>query len=376
MPDAATAPAPPTPARPTAPAPAAAPSVEEFTGEIESFLEANTRRKEAEKKFVWGEGSDTVAMFEERDRATERRPAGGRLRVARQALRCRVRLDHRSARVRRTRPVDAPTSAPTTRSSPSTTFPTRASSRSGSAWSRRRSSPTAAPPPRIGYLRSDVPRRHRRLSAVLRAGRRQRPGEPADQGRARRRRVGDHRAEGVDHRRPVLRHRRDHRPHRSRAPQAQGSHRVHRRHAGARRRGAAAASDDRRGQLQRGLLQRGTRARRRPPRRPQQRMERRPHHADERALGDRRRRRGRQQPADPPHRDDQGVRVVRRSARAPGAGRPRDPVAGAEHEQPARPRQDPCRPDAGSRDEHGQARRDDDHAPHGRLRRRTCSGRS
>ncbi|HWM21595.1 MAG TPA: acyl-CoA dehydrogenase family protein [Ilumatobacteraceae bacterium] len=68
MPDAATAPL--TPARPSGPAPA--PSLDEFTGEVESFLEANANRKEAEKKFVWGEGSDTVAMFEERDRATER----------------------------------------------------------------------------------------------------------------------------------------------------------------------------------------------------------------------------------------------------------------------------------------------------------------
>ena len=43
-------------------------------------------------------------------------------------------------------------------------------------------------------------------------------------------------------------------------PQAQGSHRVHRRHAGTRRRGAAVASDDGRGELQRGLLQRGARS--------------------------------------------------------------------------------------------------------------------
>jgi acyl-CoA dehydrogenase len=68
MPDAATAPAPLSPARPT---PAAAPGLDEFNDEVESFLEANARRKEAEKKFVWGEGSDTVSMFEERDRDAE-----------------------------------------------------------------------------------------------------------------------------------------------------------------------------------------------------------------------------------------------------------------------------------------------------------------
>jgi alkylation response protein AidB-like acyl-CoA dehydrogenase len=50
---------------------AAAPSVEEFTAEVTAFLDANATRKEAEKKFVWGEGSDKVAMFEERDRDTE-----------------------------------------------------------------------------------------------------------------------------------------------------------------------------------------------------------------------------------------------------------------------------------------------------------------
>lgn len=47
-------------------------SVDEFRDEVTAFLDANARRKEAEKKFVWGEGSDTVAMFEERDRDVER----------------------------------------------------------------------------------------------------------------------------------------------------------------------------------------------------------------------------------------------------------------------------------------------------------------
>jgi alkylation response protein AidB-like acyl-CoA dehydrogenase len=46
-------------------------SVEEFRAEVTAFLEANAERKEAEKKFVWGEGSDKVAMFEERDRDAE-----------------------------------------------------------------------------------------------------------------------------------------------------------------------------------------------------------------------------------------------------------------------------------------------------------------
>jgi alkylation response protein AidB-like acyl-CoA dehydrogenase len=47
--------------------------VDEFRAEVTRFLEANARRKETEKKFVWGEGSDKVAMFEERDRSEESR---------------------------------------------------------------------------------------------------------------------------------------------------------------------------------------------------------------------------------------------------------------------------------------------------------------
>ncbi len=43
-------------------------SLEEFEQEARAFLDANAAKKEAEKKFVWGEGSDKVAVFEERDR--------------------------------------------------------------------------------------------------------------------------------------------------------------------------------------------------------------------------------------------------------------------------------------------------------------------
>ena len=46
-------------------------SVEEFAAEATEFLEANAERKAAEKTFVWGEGSDKVAVFEERDRESE-----------------------------------------------------------------------------------------------------------------------------------------------------------------------------------------------------------------------------------------------------------------------------------------------------------------
>ncbi len=47
-------------------------TIDEFRAEAESFLRANANEKSAERKFVWGEGSDKVAMFEERDRSTER----------------------------------------------------------------------------------------------------------------------------------------------------------------------------------------------------------------------------------------------------------------------------------------------------------------
>ena len=47
------------------------PTVEQFHVEALAFLEANAPRKEAEKKFVWGEGADKVSMFEEKDRKSE-----------------------------------------------------------------------------------------------------------------------------------------------------------------------------------------------------------------------------------------------------------------------------------------------------------------
>ena len=46
-------------------------SVEAFTQQAREFLERNAERKEAAKAFVWGEGSDNVAMFEERSREAE-----------------------------------------------------------------------------------------------------------------------------------------------------------------------------------------------------------------------------------------------------------------------------------------------------------------
>ncbi len=47
-------------------------TVDEFATEVGQFLAANATAKAGEQKFVWGEGSDKVAMFEERDRDVER----------------------------------------------------------------------------------------------------------------------------------------------------------------------------------------------------------------------------------------------------------------------------------------------------------------
>jgi alkylation response protein AidB-like acyl-CoA dehydrogenase len=46
-------------------------TIDEFRTEATEFLRANAKEKGAERRFVWGEGSDKVATFEERDRATE-----------------------------------------------------------------------------------------------------------------------------------------------------------------------------------------------------------------------------------------------------------------------------------------------------------------
>ena len=46
-------------------------SLEEFTTAATRFLDAHLDRKEAEKTFVWGEGSDKVNVFEERTRQQE-----------------------------------------------------------------------------------------------------------------------------------------------------------------------------------------------------------------------------------------------------------------------------------------------------------------
>jgi len=45
--------------------------LDDFTSRATAFLDANLPRKEAAKKFVWGEGSDNMSMFEEKSREAE-----------------------------------------------------------------------------------------------------------------------------------------------------------------------------------------------------------------------------------------------------------------------------------------------------------------
>ena len=44
---------------------------EQFTAEATAFLEANAKRKAERREFVWGQGPDNAALFEEIDREAE-----------------------------------------------------------------------------------------------------------------------------------------------------------------------------------------------------------------------------------------------------------------------------------------------------------------
>jgi len=46
-------------------------TLEQFESEAEKFLESNASKREEEKKFVWGEGPDSVSLFDERSRQRE-----------------------------------------------------------------------------------------------------------------------------------------------------------------------------------------------------------------------------------------------------------------------------------------------------------------
>src|SRR3954469_19207432 len=46
-------------------------TIEQFEAEARTFLESNASKREEEKKFVWGEGPDSVSLFDERGRQRE-----------------------------------------------------------------------------------------------------------------------------------------------------------------------------------------------------------------------------------------------------------------------------------------------------------------
>ena len=46
-------------------------TLEQFEAEATSFLDSNASLKAEEKKFVWGEGSDKVTLFDEKARTNE-----------------------------------------------------------------------------------------------------------------------------------------------------------------------------------------------------------------------------------------------------------------------------------------------------------------
>ena len=48
-------------------------TIDQFRDEVVAFLDANATKKEAEQKFVWGEGDDDVALFEEVTPESEQR---------------------------------------------------------------------------------------------------------------------------------------------------------------------------------------------------------------------------------------------------------------------------------------------------------------
>jgi len=48
------------------------PAIEAFADQAKAFLDTNATPRPTDRKFVWGEGSDSISIFEERDRDVER----------------------------------------------------------------------------------------------------------------------------------------------------------------------------------------------------------------------------------------------------------------------------------------------------------------
>ena len=111
------------------------------------------------------------------------------------------------------------------------------------------------------YLAADAVRRGDLVPALERAERRLRHRVAADTRGARRRRLGHQRPEGLDVGRALRAHGLDHRADRSRRTEASRHHVLHRAHVRPGHRRPAAAADDGRVELQRGVPERRPRAR-------------------------------------------------------------------------------------------------------------------
>ena len=158
-------------------------TLEEFETEARDFLDANATQEGSRAQVRVGrglrQGGDVRGAQPHR---RDQRPAA-RLRVARQEVRRRVRVDHRAGRVRR------PRSAGRVREGVQRAGGAVPGAQPGGVHDRLGDGGADDPGPRqrsgqAELPHQDVPRRHRRLPVVQRARRRQRPGQPADQGRA------------------------------------------------------------------------------------------------------------------------------------------------------------------------------------------------
>ena len=120
------------------------PTIDEFEAECRAFLDANAKpkRDEGDKKFVWGEGDDDVALFEEVDREQELRELAEAKEWRAKRYDAGLGWITGAEGVRRPRAARRPTTGSTAASRASTRCPARASSASASAWWRRRSWPT------------------------------------------------------------------------------------------------------------------------------------------------------------------------------------------------------------------------------------------
>ena len=240
-------------------------SVEDFRTEAIAFLDAHATPKPAVQVFEWGRGSDDVAVFDEKDREAEAAEAE----VSKEWR--RSRFDNGFGWISGPEKFGgAGLTAAHARAYDSLESGYETPNMGVFAISLGMVAPTilahATPEVQDLYLRDLY--RGDRVGCQLFSE----PGPGSDLAsapdprRPRRRRVDPQRSEGLDLAAHTLRHRRDHLPHRSRPAEAQGAHRVRGRHAGPRRRDPAAATDDRRRGVQRGVLHRRARPRRPPPR--------------------------------------------------------------------------------------------------------------